>query len=165
LKFNCIVNIIDSNELRVLRATRDHVLTDSPRVPSDGAHTWISAMLYLKNTLGGLGRTLTDSALHSFNGPHRWWKLALYAVLFVLPGGSLAVVALAWIEHRRAQPKASAVKAEPAALPMPAAGQVKNIGTATTANLAAGTCQSRSGAPCRAAAGKQARQTSADLRV
>jgi hypothetical protein len=28
LKFNCIVNIIDGNELRATRATRDHVLTD-----------------------------------------------------------------------------------------------------------------------------------------
>ena len=40
-------------------------------------------MLYLKNTFGGLSRSLTDSALSSFQGPHRWWKLALFAVLFV----------------------------------------------------------------------------------
>ena len=58
-------------------------------------------MLYLKNTLGGLSRSLTDSALSSFQGPHRWWKLALFAVLFVLPGGSVGVMVLAWVEHRR----------------------------------------------------------------
>nr|WP_172161908.1 hypothetical protein [Paraburkholderia elongata] len=60
-------------------------------------------MLYLKNTLGGLSRSLTDSALSSFQGPHRWWKLALFAVLFVLPGGSVGVAALAWVEHRRSR--------------------------------------------------------------
>lgn len=43
-------------------------------------------MLYLKNTLGGLGRSLHDSALNTFQGPNRWWKLALYVVMFVLPG-------------------------------------------------------------------------------
>jgi hypothetical protein len=58
-------------------------------------------MLYLKNTLGGLSRSLTDSALNSFQGPHRWWKLALFAVLFVVPGGSVGVMVLAWVEHRR----------------------------------------------------------------
>ncbi|MGF6611629.1 hypothetical protein OKW45_006551 [Paraburkholderia sp. WSM4175] len=58
-------------------------------------------MLYLKNTLGGLSRSLTDSALHSFQGRHRWWKLALFAGLFVLPGGSVGVALLAWAAHRR----------------------------------------------------------------
>jgi hypothetical protein len=58
-------------------------------------------VLYLKNTLGGLGRTLHDSALNTFQGPNRWWKLALYAVIFVLPGGSLGVLLFAWIDNRR----------------------------------------------------------------
>jgi hypothetical protein len=58
-------------------------------------------MQYLKNTLGGLSRSVTESALSSFQGPHRWWKLALFAALFVLPGGSVGVAALAWAEHRR----------------------------------------------------------------
>ncbi|MDH6149622.1 hypothetical protein [Paraburkholderia tuberum] len=63
-------------------------------------------MLYLKNTLGGLSRSLTDSALHSFQGPHRWWKLALFAGLFVLPGGSVGVALLAWTAHRRGTKRA-----------------------------------------------------------
>ncbi|MGA7777910.1 MAG: hypothetical protein WCA85_09395, partial [Paraburkholderia sp.] len=58
-------------------------------------------MLYLKNTLGGLGRSLHDSALNTFQGPNRWWKLALYVVMFVLPGGSLGVLFFAWIDNRR----------------------------------------------------------------
>ncbi|SDQ18144.1 hypothetical protein SAMN05443245_0257 [Paraburkholderia fungorum] len=119
-------------------------------------------MLYLKNTLGGLGRSLTDSALNSFQGPHRWWKLALFAVLFVLPGGSVGVVVMAWIEHRRGR------KGVKAASEM---GKVKT--PLLTSSLApssavapANACQARGDAPCRAAAGKQARQaTSTESRV
>lgn len=118
-------------------------------------------MLYLKNTLGGLSRSLTDSALSSFQGPHRWWKLALFAVLFVLPGGSVGVAMLAWVEHRRGQKTAKAVPVESVAS-VTAAGSVATVATASPV----GACQARSGAPCRAAAGKLARQpASSDLRV
>ncbi len=58
-------------------------------------------MPYLKNALGGLGRSLTDIALESLQKPVRWWKIALYAAMFVLPGGSLAVLFFAWSERRR----------------------------------------------------------------
>jgi hypothetical protein len=61
-------------------------------------------MLYLKNALSGFGRNLHDSALHAFHGPHRWWKLALFAALFVLPGGSVIVALVAWLDHRRDEP-------------------------------------------------------------
>jgi hypothetical protein len=110
-------------------------------------------MLYLKNTLGGLSRSLTDSALNSFQGPHRWWKLALFAGLFVLPGGSVGVAVLAWVEHRRGS-KAAGVE-------LAAAPVLTESVMATAANAAssAGACQARGGAPCRAAAGKLARQT------
>jgi hypothetical protein len=100
LKFNCIVNIIIGNELRAIRATRDHVLTDCLHAAYVVCKK-DSPMLYLKNTLGGLSRSLTDSALNSFQGPHRWWKLALFAVLFVLPGGSVGMIVFAWAGHRR----------------------------------------------------------------
>lgn len=118
-------------------------------------------MLYLKNTLGGLGRSLTDSALHSFQGPHRWWKLALFAVLFVLPGGSVGVAILAWVEHRRGRKSSSSTSAEIAAEP------VRLVGTAAApAHNPASACQSRGDAPCRAAAGKLARKpASAESRV
>lgn len=120
-------------------------------------------MLYLKNTLGGLSRSLTDSALNSFQGPRRWWKLALFAVLFVLPGGSVGVAVLAWVEHRRGQKgdTPAKVKSVPASVPtvntaIPAIGAEKH----PTA------CQARGDAPCRAAAGKLARQaTSTESRV
>ncbi|HEX7933869.1 MAG TPA: hypothetical protein VF573_12450, partial [Paraburkholderia sp.] len=95
-------------------------------------------MLYLKNTLGGLSRSLTDSALHSFQGPHRWWKLALFAVLFVLPGGSVGVAVLAWAEHRRGRKSEKAPSRDIAAAP----ALVDNAATAV-ARGAAGACQSR----------------------
>ncbi len=120
-------------------------------------------MLYLKNTLGGLSRSLTDSALSSFQGPHRWWKLALFAVLFVLPGGSVGVAVLAWFEHRRGQKGVKVGPVESAGSAI-AAGNV--VATAAGAASTRAPCQARSGAPCRAAAGKLARQTtSSDSRV
>lgn len=117
-------------------------------------------MLYLKNTLGGLSRSLTDSALHTFQGPRRWWKLAMYAVMFVLPGGSIAVMLFAWAEHRRSVRAARKRAVAPIAL-LAASAAAKSTAPAVTsahAQTAAG-CQARADAPpCRAAAGKQARQ-------
>ncbi|CAG4902508.1 hypothetical protein [Paraburkholderia saeva] len=117
-------------------------------------------MLYLKNTLGGLSRSLTGSALQTFTGPNRWWKLALYLVMFVLPGGSIAVMIFAWVDHRRAVRDRATVA--PTGLLTSASDQPGKAGkpagaTPSSAHL----CQARCDAPpCRAAAGKQARQTS-----
>jgi hypothetical protein len=71
-------------------------------------------MLYLKNTLSSLSRSLHDSAVQSFQGPYRWWKLALYVVMFVLPGGSLGVLFFAWIDRRRNGHPAQPAKQSPA---------------------------------------------------
>ncbi|QQC62934.1 hypothetical protein [Paraburkholderia ginsengisoli] len=116
-------------------------------------------MLYLKNTLGGLGRSLTDSALNSFQGPHRWWKLALFAGLFVLPGGSVGVAVLAWVEHRRGSKVGKAASGELTAAPGLTESVAATAGHAANAVNAAGACQARGDAPCRAAAGRLARQT------
>ena len=121
-------------------------------------------MLYLKNTLGGLSRSLTDSALQTFQGANRWWKVALYAVIFVLPGGSIGVLLFAWFEHRRTR-SGKTRAAKPATL---LASPLKARSTANHQSIApaATVCQARPDAPpCRAAAGKQARQTTADPRV
>jgi hypothetical protein len=127
-------------------------------------------MLYLKNTLGGLSRSLHDSALQTFQGPYRWLKLALYVVMFVLPGGSLGVMFFAWLDHRR---NGRAAKATAAAVVAPvllpgSAGVIKAAAKPAAPATALGmatACQPRAEAPaCRAAAGKQARQTTADLR-
>jgi hypothetical protein len=123
-------------------------------------------MLYLKNTLGGLSRSLIDSALLNFQKPYRWWKFALYAVVFVLPGGSFGVLFLAWIDHRRARRGTKPATVKPVALL--ATPSVNANAPSAVKSIAPGAaiCQTRSDAPaCRAAAGKQARQGSADLRV
>jgi hypothetical protein len=121
-------------------------------------------MLYLKNTLGGLSRSLIDSALGNFQKPYRWWKLALYAVVFVLPGGSLGVLFLAWLDHRRGKRSVKAVQAKPATV---LASVVRVKASSAGQNLVPGAtvCQTRPEAPaCRAAAGKT-RQISGDCRV
>jgi hypothetical protein len=124
-------------------------------------------MLYLKNTLGGLSRSLHDSALQTFQGPYRWLKLALYVVMFVLPGGSLGVMFFAWLDHRRngrATKTATPAALAPVAL-LGGAGTMKSAAKPValgTAQAVATACQPRAEAPaCRAAAGKQARQTTA----
>jgi hypothetical protein len=74
-------------------------------------------MLYLKNALGGLGRSVTDTARHALagaDGAARWRKLALYLVMFALPGGSIVVLLLLWADRRRAQ--RTRVSAKPDAL-------------------------------------------------
>jgi hypothetical protein len=71
-------------------------------------------MLYLKNALGGLGRSVTDTARHAFagaDGVARWRKLALYVVMFALPGGSIVVLLFAWADRRRALRAAASAEA------------------------------------------------------
>lgn len=43
------------------------------------------------------------------------WKLALYLIVFLLPGGSFAVLAMGWFENRNRRKQASAKPAKPAA--------------------------------------------------
>lgn len=119
-------------------------------------------MLYLKNTLGGLSRSLADSALHSFQGRHRWLKLALFAGLIVLPGGSVGVALLAWVEHRREAKRAKSgntAVVETSDIVLPKEGfaiEPRNV-IATAAN-SGNACLALGGASCRASAGKLARQ-------
>ncbi|MGF6939149.1 hypothetical protein OKW41_008311 [Paraburkholderia sp. UCT70] len=119
-------------------------------------------MLYLKNTLGGLSRSLTDSALHTFQGRHRWWKLALFAGLFVLPGGSVGVALLAWAEHRRGTKRArkgSVGGAESSEIVLPKESFVIKAGNVAPATANGGNaCLAPGGASCRASAGKLACQ-------
>ena len=81
-------------------------------------------MLYLKNTFGGLGRSLTESAVQAFQGPHRWWKLALYVAMFILPGGSLGVLLIAWFDGRRGKAKSACASRTEIAASRGAAGRV-----------------------------------------
>jgi hypothetical protein len=118
-------------------------------------------MLYLKNTLGGLGRSLTDTALHSFQGRHRWWKLALFAGLIVLPGGSVGVALLAWIEHRREAKRAKSgtiAAVENGEIVLPRESFAIEQGNAVVTMASSGNaCLAPGGASCRASAGKPVR--------
>ncbi|NOK47795.1 hypothetical protein GTH10_10515 [Burkholderia thailandensis] len=58
-------------------------------------------MPFLKHAAGALRRNLSDTARHTLSGPHRGWKIALYAALLIVPGGSLAALGLAWFDQRR----------------------------------------------------------------
>ncbi|QBQ96217.1 hypothetical protein [Paraburkholderia pallida] len=77
-------------------------------------------MLYLKNALGGIGRSVSCTARLAFaqtGGAARWRKLAVYAAMFVLPGGSIAVVLMMWADRRRAQRGEAAAAATGAVMP------------------------------------------------
>ncbi|MCP3708099.1 hypothetical protein M3I54_14050 [Paraburkholderia sp. CNPSo 3274] len=90
-------------------------------------------MLYLINALGGLGRSVTDTARHAFakaGESSRWRRLALYAAMFALPGGSIAVVAVVWARRRRARHEPAGASAVVPARPV----------TATAAAAAAPVC-------------------------
>lgn len=67
-------------------------------------------MPYLKNALGGLGRSVTDTARLALAqaGAAGWRKLAVYAAVFALPGGSLAVLLFMWAQRRQAKRAAAA---------------------------------------------------------
>lgn len=109
--------------------------------------TRLGIMLYLITALGGLGRSVTDTARLAFAnaGAGSWWarsrKLALYAAMFALPGGSIAVVAVVWAQRRRARHEPAAAGAVAPATPASA--------TAATAGTAAPACQG-SQLACRA---------------
>lgn len=66
-------------------------------------------MPYLKNALGGLGRSVTDTARLAFaqagaaGRAAGWRKIAVYAAVFALPGGSLAVLLYMWAARCRAR--------------------------------------------------------------
>jgi len=98
-------------------------------------------MLYLKNALGGIGRSVSCTARLAFaqaGGAARWRKFAVYAAMFVLPGGSIAVVLMMWADRRRAQrggtdTPGTAVAVAPFATATTVAAAAMSAAAATTA--------------------------------
>ncbi|WP_213298427.1 hypothetical protein [Paraburkholderia sacchari] len=98
-------------------------------------------MLYLKNALGGIGRSVSCTARHAFmqaGGAARWRKFVLYAAMFVLPGGSIAVALMMWADRRRAQRDGAGTSVVVSGVTPPAASPTvvaatMNVATATTA--------------------------------
>jgi hypothetical protein len=73
-------------------------------------------MLYLKNALGGFSRSITDTARLAFAQASAagWRKLAVYAAVFALPGGSLAVLLYLWAQRRGSRRPTATEAAQPA---------------------------------------------------
>ncbi|HKT95570.1 MAG TPA: hypothetical protein VJS30_03405 [Paraburkholderia sp.] len=98
-------------------------------------------MLYLKNALGGIGRSVSCTARLAFaqaGGAARWRKFAVYAAMFALPGGSIAVVLMMWADRRRAQrdgadPSVTASTASPRATSPAVVAAAMSAAAATTA--------------------------------
>ncbi len=104
LSVACLVNIMSGNHFN---ATTPHYASDR-------------AMPYLKNALGGFGRSVTETARLALAQASAagWRKLAVYAAVFALPGGSLAVLLFMWAQRRRAK-RASSTQAAQATLAAP----------------------------------------------
>jgi hypothetical protein len=80
---------------------------------------WIYPMNRAAQTTRLLGRrfghSITAALLHVLPPNLSSWKLALYVIVFLLPGGSFVVLGAAWFENRRA-PKTA--KPAPAKTPL-----------------------------------------------
>ncbi len=61
------------------------------------------------------GHSVTSALLHVLPPNLSSWKLALYVIVFLLPGGSFVVLGAAWFENRktRKSAKPAAVAAKP----------------------------------------------------
>ena len=67
------------------------------------------------------GHSLTAALVHVLPPNLSSWKLALYVIVFLLPGGSFVVLGAAWFENRRTR-KAT----DPAAAKAPLLGSPKH---------------------------------------
>lgn len=61
------------------------------------------------------GQSVTSALLHVLPPNLSSWKLALYVIVFLLPGGSFVVLGAAWFENRkmRKPAKSATAVAEP----------------------------------------------------
>jgi hypothetical protein len=85
---------------------------------------WIYPMNRAAQTTRLLGRrfghSISAALLHVLPPNLSSWKLALYVIVFLLPGGSFVVLGAAWFENRRTRNTAHpAPAAKPALLCRP----------------------------------------------
>jgi hypothetical protein len=67
------------------------------------AHTARRRFGHVSSTIANASRHFVPPKLHS-------WKLALYLIVFLLPGGSFAVLGMGWFENRQRRKAAASVK-------------------------------------------------------
>jgi hypothetical protein len=72
-----------------------------------------------RRRIGQVSSSIANAAHHVVPQKMTPWKLALYVIVLVLPGGSLAVLAMGWYENRnkrRAASSSSSKSSTPALL-------------------------------------------------
>lgn len=108
-------------------------------------------MLYLKNALGGIGRSVSCTARLAFaqaGGAARWRKIAVYAAMFVLPGGSIAVVLMMWADRRRDQRNGAGTAVATSSAASAATPGASGLDVVATAMSAAATTTAAAKAAC-----------------
>lgn len=68
-----------------------------------------------RRRFGTVSSTIASASRHVVPPNLKSWKLALYVIVFLLPGGSFALLGLGWFENR--QRRRRAPKSAPARVP------------------------------------------------
>jgi hypothetical protein len=72
-----------------------------------------------RRRVGQVSSTIANASRHFVPQKMSAWKLALYVIVFLLPGGSFVVLAMGWFENRQRRQASDAAKpAQPSAHPM-----------------------------------------------
>ncbi|WP_244814821.1 hypothetical protein [Caballeronia sp. Lep1P3] len=58
-----------------------------------------------RRRFGHVRSTIANASRHFVPSKLTSWKLALYLIVFLLPGGSFAVLAMGWFENRQKRQK------------------------------------------------------------
>jgi hypothetical protein len=71
-----------------------------------------------RRSFGFVSSLIANAAHHVVPQKMPSWKLALYLIVFLLPGGSFAVLGMGWFENRQRQRRAAAKPKQTQALPL-----------------------------------------------
>ncbi|KMZ12278.1 hypothetical protein BHUM_05151 [Candidatus Burkholderia humilis] len=63
-----------------------------------------------RRRIGAVSSTIVNASRHVIPQKLTSWKLALYLIVFLLPGGSFAVLGMGWFENRQRWRASSAAK-------------------------------------------------------
>jgi hypothetical protein len=64
-----------------------------------------------RRRIGQVSSTIASASRHFVPPKLNSWKLALYLIVFLLPGGSLAVLGMGWFENRHRRKGGASEKA------------------------------------------------------
>jgi hypothetical protein len=73
-----------------------------------------------RRRIGTVSKSIANASRHVIPQKLTSWKLVLYVIVFLLPGGSFAVLGMGWFENRQQRKRASdaAKKQRPATRPL-----------------------------------------------